>query len=191
MDRLIISSQRSASTYCLLLHERAYHCLSEPWDPASPDHARTPPQDRPWCLKCHAREVQQKPPGWVRDTYPDIWVLQRRDRVGQILSLAVARQRDLWSTHSVTQRDLWLTQPCELSRREVESARRSIDAQARFLEDFPADHRVFTEDLTGDVHQDSDLWLIPPSQQCDDNQVRMGGARPVISNLADCELWLR
>lgn len=182
-NRLIIASQRSQSTYCLQLHERAYHCLSEPWDPASQDWGREWPQDQPLCVKTHAREIMSSADR-VRDEWPDIWILQRRDRSAQILSLALARATDRWFVTP----DM---PSVRLTHSEVESARDSIDQQSQFLAEFPADHHVWREDLTGDVSQDSDLWLIAPQHQLDrPPSLPMPATQDRIINWHQCVNWL-
>ena len=182
-NRLIIASQRSQSTYCLQLHERAYHCLSEPWDPASEDWGRVMPTTRPLCVKTHAREIMSQGLS-VRDAWPDIWIIQRRDRTAQILSLALSRATDQWFATS----DM---ASITLTKTEVKSARCSIDAQSQFLSEFPADHHVWREDLTGDVGQDSDLWLIAPQDQLTDPPSRpMPPTHDRIINWQECLNWL-
>ena len=188
-NRLIIATQRTASTYSLQLHHRAYHCVSEPWNPWSEYHgdALAP---SPVCVKTLIKDLPDSP-DQLRDAWPDIWHLRRRDRVGQILSLAVARRRDRWNTHDHAQRDQWLEQGITLTDQDCEAARISIDSQLAQQDEWPCDHIIYTEDLVGDIDQDSDAWLIAPSHRVRSlPSVNLKGARSVITNLNQCEQWL-
>ena len=188
-NRLIIATQRTASTYCLQLHHSAYHCVSEPWNPWSEYHGASLVPS-PVCVKTLIKDIHTTP-NQLRDAWPDIWQLRRRDRVGQILSLAVARRRDCWNTHCVDERDQWLTQAITLTESDCEAARLSIDSQLAQQEEWPCDHIIYTEDLVGDIQQDSDAWLIAPGHRVGSlPSVNLRGARSVITNLTQCEQWL-
>ena len=187
-NRLIIATQRTASTYSLQLHGSAYHCVSEPWNPWSQHYGQST-SESPVCVKTLIKDISSTP-DQLRDAWPDIWHLRRRDRVGQILSLAVARARDRWNTHDDSIRDQWLQHHITLTESDCEAARLSVDDQLSQQDVWPCDHIIYTEDLVGAVDVDSDAWLIAPHSRVPSApSVDLGGARSVIRNLTQCEQW--
>ena len=187
-NRLIIATQRTASTYSLQLHGASHHCVSEPWNPWS-EHYGQSLTESPVCVKTLIKDLPSTPDE-LREAWPDIWHLRRRDRVGQILSLAVARVRDQWNTHDASIRDQWLEHDITLTESDCEAARLSIDDQLSQQDLWPCDHIIYTEDLVGAVDPDSDAWLIAPhSRVASTPSVDLGGARSVIRNLTQCEQW--
>lgn len=178
---VIVSTQRTGSTYLLNLYQKQSKTISEPFDPASSTWNTVDWSTKEnTVIKTHVSEWISLPLT-LRKKVDYIIQLQRRNIFEQCASLARARITEIWHSHQ----DEYPS--CHCDRTTFITAYRHILNQISLMDLCEYDVRYYYEDFTGNPHEDSKMLDIKIVNE------QVSKKLPLISetiiNWEECKQW--